>query len=251
MQITIRDIKLGPEHLERTLSARFERGLDNVEKLIMYQQLIEKMETESSFGHSGKFRIKYFCLGYLYQQVARLTEDRDQKERFYECALNCYRKFILRTGNGEEDFFACFSVGILLQALDQPWLEAEQKFLEAYKLNPRRGEPIDRIIQYYLAKQQWAIAFLFSSSAKEQFYGKPPDQGNWGIDKSFYSWRILHLHIAACFSLGRMKEATENFAFLYSLTLEHTEIFLPREIDLIHSQKSLFPEFEIYVKDSA
>ncbi|WP_188937834.1 hypothetical protein [Puia dinghuensis] len=251
MQVTMSDIRLGPEHLERRISARFGDQINSGKRSGAYRQLIEETETGYPYKHGRKFRVKSFYLGYLYHQLARLTEDVDKKRRFLECALTHYQNFIQRKGNDEEQFFACLSAGILLQALDQPWPEAEEIFLAAYELYPQRGEPIDQIIQHYLSIQQWPIAFLFSSSAKDQFYGKLPDQGNWGIDKSFYNWRVLHLHTAACFSLGRMQEATETFCFLHSLTLRHLEIFLREEIDLIWSQKNLFPEFEIYATNSA
>ena len=249
MQITARDIRLGPEHLEKMLSPRIGEMLGGAEKLRIYKRLIKELENGNSVVQG--IGVKNFCLGYLYHLSAQFTEDGDEKRYFLEVALKYYEDFIQIRSKGEPQFFACYSAGILIQALKQPWLKAEQQFLAAYELSPQRGEPVARIIQYYLAKRQWPIAYLFSSAAKEQFYGKVPEQEKWEVDRSFYGWRVLHFHAAACFSMNRMQEASENFALVYRMTRDRSELFLPEEIKLIMGQRGLFPEFETYVKNSA
>jgi hypothetical protein len=245
MPITKSDLCLGPDHLERKLSSRFEKKLEKDQRLNLYKQLINEADWRSRDSRTRKF-----CLGYLNHQAARLAIDLAEKMHFREVALQHYLDFIRRKAVSEEQFFACFSAGVLSEALELPWKGTEQQFLMAYEMRPKRGEPISRIIEYYISRQQWAIAFLFSSSAKDFFFGGLPKKEKWGVDESFYNWRVLHLHAAACYSLGKRSEATETFGLLYSLTQNEPGLFLQEEIDRISSQKSLFPEFEIYVKNS-
>ena len=145
-----------------------------------------------------------------------------------------------RSKKGELSFYSLFSGGIILQALGRPWLEVEERLLTCFEQYPHRGEPIAHLIDYYLSKKEWSVGYIYSQYAREQLFGRTPNQDKWAVDEKFYAWRCLDVHTAICFSLQKMQEATETYKMLYQTTMEHPDWFHPNEINRIHSHRNLF-----------
>jgi hypothetical protein len=217
MPITTKDIKAGPATLEHKLSP----------------ELVEQLPKKSKLS-----AVDHFCLGYLCQKNAK-----------QEAALKHYKHVADQWAVGEPAFYARYSAGIIAQNLNYPWPKVEHQFLGAFQTLPQRGEPILRIIHYYQSKQQWPIAYLFSKFAKEQFYGKLPTNGNWGLDKSLYNWKILDIHKVSCYYVQEIDEATATYSILCRLITEDPDSFLAEDITRIARQKFLFPGFASYEKD--
>ena len=231
MSITSNDIKAGPAHLEHKLTPRLRDDLG---------------------AKARKCRIsaaESFCLAYLTHQAAKLTEDAAPKKAFWETALALYEQVADKWTSGEPAFYARYAAGIIAQNLDHPWPKVEEKFLSAFQTLPSRGEPILRIIHYYQSKQQWPTAYLFSKFAREQFYGRLPTKGNWGLDKSLYTWKILDIHKVSCYYVQKIDEATAAYSILCRLISENPDSFLAEDITRISRQKFLFPGFASYEKD--
>ena len=229
MPITTKDIKAGPAALEHKLSP----------------ELVEQLSKKSKPS-----AVDHFCLGYLNQENAKLADDDQKKNAKQEAALKHYKYVADQWRVGEPAFYARYSAGMIAQSLNYPWPKVEEQFLSAFQTMPQRGEPILRIIHYYQSKQQWPIAYLFSKFAKEQFHGKMPAIGNWGLDKSLYNWKVLDIHKVSCYYVHKFDEATAAYSTLCRLISENPDSFLAEDITRISRQKFLFPGFASYEKNS-
>jgi tetratricopeptide (TPR) repeat protein len=242
MDITESDIRGGPEKLESKLSHLLKPAMDKGERLRIFKIVIDEMQKQYG-ANEGRVKMPIaFSLGYLYHESARCSNSRDVKILYWRQALGYYEHVIEHRRNREEVFYACYSLGMLLQNVDEGWSKAEEKYLLAYELFPERGEPILKIIMYYQMQKQWAIAYLFSRFACDKFYNKIPKDVNWGFDKSAYGWQLLDLHKVSCYNLGKMDEATLTFTQIYDLVAICPDKFQPEEIEKINSQRNLFPE---------
>lgn len=228
MRLTLNDIKAGPEQLQRKL----------------FQQPVYKLKANKPNP------INNFCLGYVYSETAKYTENHDEKNSLCQQAVAHYEEVIKKWKNGELAFYARYAAAILMQQLDRPWNNIESRLLAAFQALPIRGESIYQIITYYQSKQLWPVAYLFSKFAKEQFFGKTP-KGTWGLDTSFYSWKVLNAHIVSCYGLEKIDEATAAYWQLYRLSADQPALFEPSDISSITAQNFLFPRFASYEKNSA
>jgi len=72
-------------------------------------------------------------------------------------------------------------------------------------MDPLRGESIKLIIDHYLTMGEWHLAYLYSKFCKANFHGKNPyPQRLLFVDESFYVWRILEVHAAASYYVGKI-----------------------------------------------
>lgn len=67
---------------------------------------------------------------------------------------------------GEEDFMARYKLAQTYHARNM-WPEALHHYLQAYSVRPSRAESLIRIAQYYIAQEQYTLAFLFARTACE------------------------------------------------------------------------------------
>lgn len=234
MSIESNDIKAGPAHLEHKLSPQLSGNLSKSQRLQILVDLIKTIK-----GAKNKVSVVYsFCLGYLSHEAG-----------YYEAALAWYEQVAHKWTRGEPAFYARYVAGIIMQNLDYPWPQVEEKFLSAFQALPTRGESLLRVIDYYQSKQLWPIAYLYSKFAMEQFYDNLPLAGNWDLDKSLYNWKILDIHKVSCYYVQKMDEATAAYSTLCRLISANPQSFLSEDITRIARQKFLFPGSASYEKD--
>ena len=248
MRISNDLIKNGPTYLEQVLASQLNPDLaESSDQLNKYNELINRIEKDNLLKQKQSPIAKDFCLAHFYQKAANVTADQSERTENLQSALKHYQHIIKKRSTwGEEYFYACLSSGIIMQALGHPWPETEELLLLAHEANPLRGEPICRIIEYYLSIKSWPIAYIFSSFACDHFLDSCPPYEYWGIDQDFYTWKVLDLHITAALAFGRVQEASRSYIILYQKTIEHPELFSPGQIKTIVEKKGLFPKSTTY-----
>jgi tetratricopeptide (TPR) repeat protein len=186
---------------------------------------------------------KDFYLGWTHEMAANAASELEIRKYHFEKALTYFLEFI-RSGKagGEPLYYSYMASGSIMHALQYEWPVAEESFLSAFESDPARGESLRAMIKYYSAIQQWDIAYIFSSYSKQHFLDQAPAQAKWGFDAAIYSWKVLDLHAAVCFQLGRMDEAGETFFQLLSRTARQPELFAPGEIEKIQVNAKLFQQ---------
>lgn len=104
-------------------------------------------------------------------------------------ALPVYERRIAIGGWVEETFEAMLRRAKILNALNRPWAEVQQAFLETYKLDPRRAEPLFYIAEHWYAEQVHALCTLFAARAAKL----PAPSTALFLDRDIYTHRAANL----------------------------------------------------------
>ena len=240
--LSISTIAEGPAFAETLLMARIkEKDLHPKDRCL---ECIEMLKKGTVIEGRQRAAVQNFYLGHFYEQVAARTDDPQASKFFAEAALAHYNSLIRAGGlQGEPFFYAHLRTGQLMNFLGSTWPPCEKILLQAYALAPGRGEPMEAIIRYYLSAQQWAIAYIFSSFSKENFFNKLPVKNiAWGLHDSFYHWKVLDLHTAVCFNAGAMEEAWDTYSTLLQTTTTAPQHFTTEDLKKILDKGSLFQQ---------
>lgn len=131
----------------------------------------------------------------------------------------------------EEDYYAIYHLGEVTERLSEidpanySWVEALGYYMEAYEMRPHRAEPLVRIADYYLRKENHAVSYLFAKRATElplpiaEKEIMPISLDDW----DYYRWELLsraawYVEEYAVGEAAAKKaiEARPNYAHLYS-----------------------------------
>jgi predicted GH43/DUF377 family glycosyl hydrolase len=126
----------------------------------------------------------------------RTDDPSDPRPYFYlgqthEClgehaqALTFFERRAEMGGYFDEVYEAKFRIAKMMQAIDRPWADVQQKFLEAHAHDPRRAEPLYAISEHWYNKGQHHISRIFATAAAE--LPKPPT--DLFLDEEIYSWK--------------------------------------------------------------
>eukprot|EP00455_Lapot_gusevi_P009485 TRINITY_DN14251_c0_g1_i1.p1 TRINITY_DN14251_c0_g1~~TRINITY_DN14251_c0_g1_i1.p1 ORF type:complete len:605 (+),score=88.79 TRINITY_DN14251_c0_g1_i1:67-1881(+) len=142
-----------------------------------------------------------FYLARTYQAVNNHTE-----------ALKEYRRRVSLGGWKEEVYESLYSIGWQLQALNRPWSEVQQAFLDAHAQSPERAEPLFVIAEHYSTLPDTkALAFLFAQRAAQLPY--PKDCVLWVLG-DVYKYKALMLLAQVAFDLREYERGAEALAKL-------------------------------------
>lgn len=112
----------------------------------------------------------------------------------YECledkenAIKYYSERMHMLGYFEERYQAAYHVGMLYREMNKPFEEYAGFFMFAFGVM-HRSEPLVRIAEYYISKQQWSQAYYY---LKEACKIEVPDCGLF-LDVELYSYYRWHL----------------------------------------------------------
>jgi tetratricopeptide (TPR) repeat protein len=179
----------------------------------------------------GKVGVHWlFEAGQTFQRIGQLSRDNtERRDRYYNNARSCYQKVLLRATDLEYKFNAQLQLGILLERQEATPGEVQQAYLDAYSLNPDRGESIHHLIAYYASRKSWDQAYTYSKQAIELFYKRNPyTPDTLLVDESFYDWRIMDWHYYICMNMGNIEEANMSMTELKKVSREHPEL-LPKD----------------------
>lgn len=110
----------------------------------------------------------------------------------YEClgertsAIRTYLTRIALGGMREEVYESKFRIAKLFEALDRPWADVQQAYLDAHAYDPRHAEPLDAIARYWQSKDNLPLMHLFARRAAEI---PTPKDAILFVDRDVYDWR--------------------------------------------------------------
>ena len=134
----------------------------------------------------------YFYLGQTHECLGQ-----------YAQALAFFERRAEMGGYFDEVFEAKLRIGKMKSKLERPWAEVQQSFLEAYQHDPRRGEPLYEISDYWYNKGVHAIARIFAVAAAET--PKPPT--DLFLDEDVYTWKAADRASISSFYAGHKDDA--------------------------------------------
>jgi len=106
----------------------------------------------------------------------------------YEKSFEAYEKRVTLGGWEEEVYYSLFRLGIISSILEKPWLEIQQRYLEAWNYRPCRAEALHAIARCYRGKNQPRLANLFAKQAVDIPY---PQHDILFLSQDVYSWQSL------------------------------------------------------------
>ena len=183
-----------------------------------------------------------FYTAQSWHDSASIQNNREESEERWRRALKYYKERVGRTdGYEEERYYSQLRIGSIMRMMEAPWDDTHQALLKAYSLDPLRGESIKLISDYYLLMGEWHLAYLYTKFCKTNFHGKNPyPQRLLFIDESFYVWRILEAHAAACFYTGRIEEGKANYQELVEILKNNPKLFSPEDVQKINANAQFF-----------
>jgi len=134
----------------------------------------------------------YFYLGQTHECLSQFAQ-----------ALAFFERRAELGGYFDEVFEAKFRVGKMKARLERPWAEIQQAYLEAYAHDPRRGEPLYEISEYWYNKGQHHISRIFAMAAAE--LPKPPT--DLFLDEEVYTWKSADRAAISSFYSGHKDDA--------------------------------------------
>lgn len=105
-----------------------------------------------------------------------------------ENAIKYYTERMYLMGYFEERYQAAYHVGMLCRELNKPFEDYAGYFIFAFGIM-HRSEPLVRIAEYHISKQQWTQAYYY---LKESCKIDPPDCGLF-LDIEMYNYYRWHL----------------------------------------------------------
>lgn len=196
-------------------------------KFINYaQKLIQYVEE----GHH-EFRWLYY-IGTSYGAASEYVSSKREKLNLITKSLY-YLKIAHQIDSNNKASLHKVQTEIALCKIELGYDSAEilETLLDTYALDHNDGEPIFKLIEYYLEKRNWEAAYLFSSFAKRKFHSNVPAQTiTLQIDASIYNWKFLHLYYLASYHTKRKKEYMQSYKELIVLISSKTE-FYSRKIE--------------------
>jgi tetratricopeptide (TPR) repeat protein len=126
--------------------------------------------------------------------LARSYEDAGELPR----ALAAYERRVSLGGWNEEVFYSAYAAARVREKLGARRDEVERAFLEAWRLRPRRAEPLFELARVARFAEDWTNARAYAAAAMA--IPRPSDV--LSIHHEIYSWRALNEYAGACVHLG-------------------------------------------------
>jgi hypothetical protein len=91
-------------------------------------------------------------------------------------------------GWAEEQWFALFQIGVLLERSGGEPAAVREAYLTAYAARPQRAEPLCELARYHRERSEFALACLYARQAAAL---PRPAEDILFIDAQVYAWRAL------------------------------------------------------------
>ena len=183
-----------------------------------------------------------FYTAQSYHDSASMQDNPDENKERLRRSIKYYKERTERNdGYAEEIYYSHYRIGSIMKTLEEPWKDTMQQCLKAYACDPSRGESIKIIIDHYLQMGEWALAYLYSKFAIENFHGKSPYPSRLlFVDNILYKWKFLETHAASCFYTQRKSEAKESYNMLLDVVKNEPSAFTPQELNKVMSNAQFF-----------
>jgi glycosyltransferase involved in cell wall biosynthesis len=116
-----------------------------------------------------------------------------------ESALRHYRRRAEMPGWREETWYALYQIALVREALEHPWPEVLEAYLEAFELAPDRAEPLFRIGLRYQHHGRHALAHTFLARAMQI---PPPGKKRFYVERPVYDYLLGIEYAVAASSVG-------------------------------------------------
>jgi hypothetical protein len=240
-KIGFRDIGKGHSYADAVLSGHPSMVAFSGTKLDVLKRYIQMIESGDILHRQNRAILQKIYCGYYYEQLGLSGDEQDKKRQYFENALKNWNEILdKRSIPCDVRYYVLLSTARIMDALDCSWPLIEDICLSAFKIFPQQGEALEPIIRHYFSTHDSAIAYIFSSYAKEQHAFSPPITSNWRREPTFKGWAIVDLHISICESLGLFKEASTILNELTQLNSQNPGLFQEEEVTQLINKSRAF-----------
>jgi hypothetical protein len=178
-----------------------------------------------------------FFTGNCYKSAADYCEDQEQKISLYKRAFHYYQESVeIQSTALEERYLAQMHIATIYQLLKHPWQVVEQEILKAHQIDPIRAEPIARIIDHYVRREEWTLAYPFSNFLIQTYQNKEPKHLRFFYVQSLlYGWKALCSHIIISYFSKHKSEAKMVYKSLIATIVSDPSKFSKKEVLFIFS----------------
>lgn len=134
---------------------------------------------------------------YLAQSYANAQE--------YPLALKNYQKRASMGGSDQEVFWSLYCIPRLQKILNAPSEIVIKNLWSAFQYQPLRAEPLFELINYYLANNNYPLAYILSKHACS--IPMPNDMAF--VDQRMYDYALLIQFVDSAYLMGRREEASQ------------------------------------------
>ena len=239
-------INLGPLYVERVFDSVLTlEGVNEVVRMPAserFERYLEYLRKKVDIGDPEHYTLIQFYKAHFCQQLANHANHQEITRHFQEKALCYYQNYLELIGHTDESlYYAQWQTGILQDSLYYPWPLVEDSLLKAYALDPVRGEPLKKLVDYHMRVKEWKTAYSYSAIALKSHFDKNPSADRrWFLEFDAYNWNVTHKHLTICYKLGYAAEAGKAYDQMLEYESRHLDEFKNSDIRHIQSLEKIF-----------
>ncbi|MBS0624797.1 MAG: glycosyltransferase family 2 protein [Verrucomicrobia bacterium] len=131
----------------------------------------------------------------------------------FPLALKYYEKRAAMDGDKDETFWTVFRLACLQEAMGMDSQVFIPNYCKAHQMNQYRGEPLERMANYYIQQKCFSLSYLISKHGKTM---RMPTALNSDFYPWIYEYGMLLQFADSAFFLGYFEEAIEAYSELLS-----------------------------------
>ncbi len=205
----------------------------------IYKHFISLLVNEVGKSEKAGMQMHSLHGGFFCHEAAKYCNEIEEKKKLLLMALRHYELFQGEQISADINYYVQWQLSLVKEQLGYEWTEVEKSLLNASKFHKDRGEAIRHVVQHYRGTQEYGFAYIYSSIAKQNYYGKYAPSMKWFADPAYYQWKVLNYHASICSHLGNGPEAEATFQELWSCGEQHPEYFTEEQFQgLFRNQKA-------------
>lgn len=146
-------------------------------------------------------------------------------KKYYDDVIKWYSERLKLNGYTEEKYISQLNIA-KYKVLSQKYTDEDiiQSFLKCTNYNSERIDHFEFIIEYYQLRNEWNLAYLFSSYAINLNSIQNQSYDNFlFLNMNMYNWKIYDLHCISCYYLNK-KDEMKKYAYILSNNLNNNKI---------------------------
>lgn len=145
------------------------------------------------------------------------------------------------SGYPEERFYAQFRIGTIMYRLQKPFAEVEEQLMQAYRIDPMRGEPMNVIVEHYQQQGDWNMAYMYSKFAYTTYHNNNPYPHRvLFLDSKLYEWKFVELYANSCYHVGKKEDGRKLYLELINILENNPNSFSEEDKGRINANKNFF-----------
>lgn len=183
-----------------------------------------------------------FYTAQSYHDSACIVGNEPENQERLRRAIKYYKERIdHNSGYPEERFYAQFRIGTIMYRLQRPFHEVEEQMMQAFRIDPVRGEPMNVLIEHYQQLGDWNMAYFYSKFCHSTYHNNNPYPHRvLFLDSKLYEWKFLELYANSCYHVNKKEDARNLYIELLSILEKSPNSFSEEDKARINGNRNFF-----------